>query len=71
MSIVYPKTQSTINALILLIYYVFLFLLLIATHKHIPPVSTVLVANGISNPTVMAFAPMAAYLLHSNPGHCG
>jgi len=59
MSKVYPKTQSTINALILTFTIAGLFISSSHSNAQTYPsgFQQVLVANGISNPTVMEFAP--------------
>jgi glucose/arabinose dehydrogenase len=58
MSTVQPKTQSSINALILLfILSLLIFSASIKAQSYPTGFQQVLVANGISNPTVMAFAP--------------
>jgi glucose/arabinose dehydrogenase len=59
MSKIYPKTQSTINALIISFTIIGLFISSSDSNAQTYPAGfqQVLVANGISNPTVMAFAP--------------
>jgi len=57
MSIVYPKTQSTINALILVFTSFFISTSYSNAQTYPTGFQQVLVANGISNPTVMEFAP--------------
>src|SRR6186713_846260 len=58
MSTVQPKTQSVINALILTsITSLLIFSSSIKAQTYPAGFQQVLVANGISNPTVMAFAP--------------
>ena len=57
MSIVYPKTQSTINALILVFTSLFISTSYSNAQTYPTGFQQVLVANGISNPTVMEFAP--------------
>ena len=59
MSIVRPKTQSSINSLILIFTITGLFISSTYSNAQTYPTGfqQVLVANGISNPTVMEFAP--------------
>jgi glucose/arabinose dehydrogenase len=57
MSIVRPKTKSAINALILVFTSLFISSLNSNAQTYPTGFQQVLVANGISNPTVMAFAP--------------
>ena len=57
MSKVHPKTPSTINALILTFTCLFIFSSFGNAQTYPTGFQQVLVANGISNPTVMAFAP--------------
>src|SRR6187549_1413506 len=57
MSIIRSKTQSTINALILVFTSLFISTSYSNAQTYPTGFQQVLVANGISNPTVMAFAP--------------
>ena len=57
MSIVRPKTQSAINTLILTITCLFIFSAYSNGQTFPTGFQQVLVANGISNPTVMEFSP--------------
>ena len=57
MSIIHPKTKSGINALILTFLGLFISSLYSNAQTYPSGFQQVLVANGISNPTVMEFAP--------------